>query len=99
MIHFHGRDRLGEVRGMAVKAEALAPSDCALRDTHDGHARTLEVVHHRTDQLFRHRVTPAHPCSPYHNMMRGSVSLRQRHRGRPARRVVDAAWQEGPAEL
>src|SRR5216117_4243688 len=62
MVHFHRGDLLGEIGRMAVKPDAIADRQRALGHTHDGDARSLEVVDHGPDQLFGHR--PSSRASP-----------------------------------
>src|SRR5438105_8496783 len=55
MVHFHRDDLRRELRGMSVEPEAVAYGQDALGHPHDRDARPLEIVHHRSDQLLRHR--------------------------------------------
>src|SRR5256885_16548328 len=55
MVQFHRADLRRELRGMSVEPEAVAHGQDALGHPHDGDALSLEMVHHRCDQLLRHR--------------------------------------------
>src|SRR6266446_3772846 len=55
MVHFHRTDLLGEVGRVAVKANAVPHRQRALGHTHDGDARSFEIVDHGPHQLLRHR--------------------------------------------
>src|SRR5881628_3414156 len=86
MVHFHRRDLLGEVGRMAVETNAVADRQRALGHTHDGDARSLEVVDHGPDQLFRHR--PSSRASPTtiwcRNSWSGPWSTTSRDRASPS---------------
>ena len=54
MVHFHRDDLLREIRGVPVKPDAVTHRQRALGQAHDGDARPLEVVDHRSDELLGH---------------------------------------------
>src|SRR5881398_2569089 len=54
VIHLHGGDLLGELRGVAVEPHAVAHGELAVGQSHDRDARPLEIVDHSSDQLLGH---------------------------------------------